>query len=1035
MASASLGGEERKLSTVLFADLVGSTAQASGEDPERVRRRLERFYDATAAEIEAAGGTVEKFAGDAVMAVFGAPAALEDHAERALHAALALRRRVRELFGEEAALRIGVNTGEVVVGLPREGSSFVSGDAVNVAARLEQAAEPGEVLVGERTVSAVRGAFELSSPRTVEAKGKPGGVPCRALQRALTLQRPRGVGALLPAFVGRENELERLQAAYRAAVADGAPKAVAIVGDAGLGKTRLVRELWQWLAAQEPQPLQRTGRCLPYGQSAYWAMGEMLKEQLGILEGESPESVRAKLGGREILGLALGLDVAFDLHPLVARDRFQDAWVELLEELTSLRPAALLVEDLHWAEEPLFDLLEHVLGRVRGPLLLLGTARPELLDSRPGFGRTGELLPLEPLETSATAELLTRLLGGEPPSGLRELVAHTEGNPFFLEEALAALIDRRVLLHENGAWALSDPPAEIGVPDTVHALVASRIDLLDAPEKEALQAAAVIGRIFWSGPVYELCPGAEPDLRVLEERDFVRPRLGSSIEGEREYAIKHTVTREVAYAGIPKARRARLHAAFAAWVDRFGEGRDELAPILAHHLAEAVRPEDADLAWAGEEVELERVRERAVRWLRRSAELAVGRYEIDEALSYLHRAVELEPSDAERATLWRRIGRANALKFDGEAFWRAMELSLELAEHETEAAEIYGELAYQTAGRSGMWKKAPAAALVHGWIERALDLGGPASPARAKALIASVFWDLSHPERAAEASELAERLGDRELMVNAWVARGLAATARLDYREALEWLQRPLEVVEQIEDPELVSEIYWHPLPCEIALGRFSEARRLAERYSEASRRLTAHHRVHGISSLCEVAELTCSWATLVELQEQVEAAVADNAATPCVRNPRSLLVCALAHWCLGNEREAARLEAKAQSIWMEGYPVVLGPLRIRLALVRGELGALEGLLGEGITRHSYWFGLAEKSARMDALVALRNGRRIEEEALPLLSAGPYLEPFALRALGIVREDAELVEEAQERFRAMGLDWHAAQTELLSRGV
>src|SRR5437667_2856797 len=269
-------GEERKLATVLFADLVGSTALASGEDPERVRFRLERFYEGMADEVQGAGGTVEKFAGDAVMAVFGAPAALEDHAERALHAALAMAHRTREL-DERLELRIGVNTGEVVIGRPREGSSFVTGDPVNVAARLEQGAEPSEILVGERTAAAVRGAFEFGEPSMIEAKGKPGGVPCRRLVRALSLMRPRGVGELARAFVGRDDELEQLSRAYRAAVDTRRPQLVTLLGDAGVGKTRLVRELWSLLAGEEPEPLRRTGRCLSYGAGiAYWALGEVL---------------------------------------------------------------------------------------------------------------------------------------------------------------------------------------------------------------------------------------------------------------------------------------------------------------------------------------------------------------------------------------------------------------------------------------------------------------------------------------------------------------------------------------------------------------------------------------------------------------------------------------------------------------------------------------------------------------------------------------------------------------------------------------
>src|SRR6185312_1754401 len=243
--AGAIAADERKLATVVFADLVGSTQLGGSQDPERTRAMLDRFYDLMAAEIERAGGTVEKFVGDAVMAVFGAPAAHEDDAERALHVAVAMQRRLAELFGDRLALRIGVNTGDVVVGRPREGSSFVTGDAVNVCARLEQASAPGEILAGERTVAAARGAFEFAEPATVQAKGKPGGVVCRKLVRALSLTRPRGISGLSPVFVGRGGELADLQQAYARAVSSGQPQLVSVVGDAGVGKTRLVREFWQ----------------------------------------------------------------------------------------------------------------------------------------------------------------------------------------------------------------------------------------------------------------------------------------------------------------------------------------------------------------------------------------------------------------------------------------------------------------------------------------------------------------------------------------------------------------------------------------------------------------------------------------------------------------------------------------------------------------------------------------------------------------------------------------------------------------------
>ena len=522
--------EERKLATILFADLAGSTALADEQDPERTRARLERFYDSMSAEIQAAGGTVEKFAGDAVMAAFGAPEALEDHAERALHTAFAMQRRLESGL----ALRIGVNTGEVVVGRAREGSSFASGDAVNVAARLEQAAEPGEILAGERTAAAARGAFEFGAARTVEAKGKPGGVACRPVVRALSLMRPRGPGAL---FVGRELELRRLEAAYDRAVERRHPVLVTVLGDAGVGKTRLMRELWSFLAQQEPEPLRRTGRCLAYGEGiTFWPLAEALKEHFGILESDPPEDVRRRLGDREILGLTLGLDVAGDLHPLAARDRLHAAWVDFVTEQASERTAVVLIEDVHWAEPPLLELLERLVRDVRAPLLLLVTARPDFA-YRWNVRVDAETIVLEPL-AGEVATVLVEELAMQLPADVRELIVRrAEGNPFFVEELVQ-------LAGENGRE----------IPDSVQAVLAARIDLLDDADKAALQAAAVIGRTFWTGPIYELVGEHAPDLATLEGRDFIRRRAASSLEGEVEYVFKHALTREVAYNGLTKAR-------------------------------------------------------------------------------------------------------------------------------------------------------------------------------------------------------------------------------------------------------------------------------------------------------------------------------------------------------------------------------------------------------------------------------------------------------------------------------------------------
>lgn len=1032
--------EERKLATVLFADLVGSTELAGSQDPERTRALLNRFYDAMAAEIADAGGTVEKFVGDAVMAAFGAPAAQEDHAERALHAALSMQRRLGELFGDTLSLRIGVNTGDVVVGQPREGSSFVTGDAVNVAARLEQAAEPGEILAGERTAAAVRGAFEFGEPTVVAAKGKRDGVPCRRLVRALSLMRPRGVGGLHRTFVGRERELEALQEAYRRAAADRQPRLVTIMGEAGIGKTTLIREFWAWLGLQSPEPLRRTGRCLSYGQGiTYVPLGEVVREHLGLLESDSPDTVRHRLGRHAVLGLTLGLEAPADLHPLAARDRLRQAWIDLLEELVSEQPAVVLVEDLHWAEEALLDVLEAGLHDVRGSLLLLGTARPEFVHSRPSWGgrsREAQTLWLEALTPADAARMVDDLVPAVLPAPMREVVVErAEGNPFFVEELVRTLIDQGVLERRNGGWIAHELPDDFVVPDTIQAVLAARIDLLAPAEKAALQAAAVIGRTFWAGPIYELLEGVDPDLRLLEERDFIRHRSGSSIAGEREFAIKHALTREVAYRSLPKLKRARLHARFAAWLERAGDGRDEHAALLALHYAEAVRPDDADLAWAGEDEELARLRERAVAWLCRAAELAVGRYEIDDAVALLQRAVELEPSAPAQVEIWRTIAHANAIHFNTQAFSSAMQRAIELADDDSTTADVYSELAFQALVRHGMWGVVPETSLVEGWIERAFELARPDSAARAKALIARCYSDYDKSlALAREASEIAERLNDPSIRSYSYDVLGLTAFVAGDYDEAAVWTRRRISLVDEIDDPDHQQDIYHNAIAPALALGRFDEARSYAESEDAITRQLSPHHRLHGVTCGLMVPELLGDWEAVSRMQKRVERAVASNTATPCVLNERSLLLCALARAHLGDDEEARRLEQKAGAHRMVGYGTVQDTPLVQLALLRNDLHAVESLLGEPRVRRSSWPYLSAVAAHLDGLAALGERARVEAEVDRVLRPDTYLEPFALRALGLVREDVSLVERAAVRFDAFGLAWHAARTRaLLSR--
>jgi class 3 adenylate cyclase/tetratricopeptide (TPR) repeat protein len=1021
--------EERKLATVLFADLVGSTAMAGEQDPERTRQVLNRFYDAMREEVERCGGTVEKFAGDAVMAAFGAPAALEDHAERALHAGLAMQRRMRELFRERLALRIGINTGDVLVGRPREGSSFVTGDSVNVAARLEQAAAAGEILAGERTFAAALGAFEFDEPTTIEAKGKPGGVMSRRVVRALTLMRPRGVRGMPSVFVGREAELEELQDRYRLVASDGHPHQVTMLGDAGVGKSRLTRELWSWLGSQSPEPIRRTGRTLSYGQgTTYWPMGEVLKEHFGISQGESQEAIATRLGDRPYLGLTLGFAADEDLHPLVARERLHDAWVTFLEELVTDRPAVMLIEDVHWAEDDLCDLIDTLVGQVSGPLLMLVTARPELVDRRPAWGGGSDrasVIRLQALAPADTSRLLDRLLGTKMPELIRDVVVErAEGNPFFVEELIATLVDRGVVRDDNGRWSFGDMPTGFTVPDSVQAVLAARIDLLPAAEKAALQAASVIGRTFWTGPVYELVGGAPPDVGLLEEREFVRRRTTSSLPGEREYVIKHALTRDVAYGSLPKAQRARLHAAFAAWMERRVEGHDELVPLLAHHYAEAVRPEDLDLAWAGQDAEVDRLRASAVAWSRRAAELVVGRYEIDNGLALLRRAVELERDRARQSELWYEIGYACALKYDGEGFVAAMEKALELGAPE---AQVYPELAFQTSQRQGMWQRQLDNELVGGWIDRAVAVAMPGTPAQVHALVASARWydDIA---RARQALAVAEELGDPRLRSDALGALQGVLELVGQLPEASRVAQARSELLPLISDPDHRADALFMTADLFIQLGRMTDARAIVRNMEETVAGLTPHHRIHGLGTRLRLEAAMGDWVAVNELTERTEDAVGANLATPCPFNVVVLLILALAKVTGGDAPAARRLVAKAADIGMVGYTRFHTARRLRLAIARQDREEIRRLVD---SIQPSWLVPGEWelwAALLDGLAMIGDQDRIEAEAPKLTMEDTYVTPFAVRALGMVRNDPALLSDAAARFEAIGLLWHAQET-------
>ena len=622
------------------------------------------------------------------------------------------------------------------------------------------------------------------------------------------------------------------------------------------------------------------------------------------------------------------------------------------------------MEDLHWAEDPLLDLLDRVCHEVRGPLLVIGTARPELLDRRRSWGggrRNASLVWLDALSPGEAAEMLDELVPGELSGETRAgLVERAEGNPFFLEELLAAVVETGTVVEE--------------LPDSVQAILSARVDTLASGDKSALQAASVIGRVFWSGPTLELVGGGPVAWTVLEDRDFIRRRSTSSIGGETEYTFKHALTREVVYGSVPKARRARLHALIAAWLERTGSGRDEDAALLAHHYAQAANPEDADLAWADEPEELERLRVRALGWLRRAAELAIRRYDLDEGIANLQRALELcEPH--ERSELWREIGGASALKFDGERFWEAMKRALKLTDDPEVQADILADLAVQTSIRSGMWPLRPDTEEVEGWIRQALELARPDSAAYARALIARAYWNPAEEQAAArEGSALAEQVGDLALRSFAWGARASAAFAAARLRTILrlgaptgrpaarDRRPRPPDRDLRGADPVLRAD---RPLSGGAATRRGARGALTAAHPASPHPHNRDRARGEGADGGVE-GDPGAQAGRRASRRREPRHAV----------HPELALLArdAVAHAYEGEHDTARRLEERALEIAFEGFGFRLFGPRVRLALLRNELDVVEEMIDQDVPRrgHDWMVTSATVWTRLDGLLAHR---------------------------------------------------------------
>ena len=1091
---AALGdraSEERKLVTVLFADITGSTSLGERFDPERWRVLLQRFFSVMTSTIEAWGGTVQKFMGDSVMATFGVPIVREDDAERALRAACQMLERLTELntefkaqHGVSLAIRVGVNTGEVMAASDQ---NVVTGDAVNVAARLEQMAEPGTILAGERTYAAARDAFVFGEPAAREIRGKSAPVTVRQVLRPLadSLDRRKGMHV---AMVGREQEVEALASLFHEAMDVNSPRMALISGPAGIGKSRLVREFLNLASARHPKTIMLQGRCPSTGESlTYWALGELLRRDCQISLDDSAASARDRLRQKvetvlqhvsadratidhTVFALAFTAGITIpenpleSIRPLAVQLELSMAWPRFVSAYATAGPVILVVEDLHWASDRMVEMIERLLSRSTGPVLLVTTARPEFRTAHPEFGEGSEAIAahtLRSLTSQQSTTLLNEILEGSalPEELHRDLVATADGNPLFLEEIIHRLIDGGMLVRDGSGWQVAGT-LPTALPDTVMAVLGARIDALPPAQKRALQEAAVIGRVFWEAPVRRAT--ADPDvtssLLSLEAKGLVSVHPTSGIAGELEFIFKHALVRDVAYASLPRVRRARAHAEAARWLEQIaGDRSEELAELIAHHYRTAVLGEDADLAWTDSPVGRAELRARAFAALLAAGDVARKRFAIAQALELHQDALRLAVDDAERAKALEAIGDDHEGAFHGDDAIPAWEGALAALKNNLDARQdrirLILKCAKMTSIRWGGFKVVPPPLQVDGYIAAGLA-EDPESRDRGWLLALRAYGNSRKGDaREIEAIPLAERtrageeavrigreLGDVDLEVLATRALSGLAITQGAYARAMDFTRQEQALVDRIAaSRDRALGLFWIALRYMDIEGRYEQGLEFAARSVELGRQLAPHDVLHATHALLYGNSSSGRWQLIDALHEEhLENFQKDkDMSCPYVRGGLLISAAVLAHrGDLARARETAALvpmnwEKPALPEALHGFAL------LACGDAPGARQEAEKILAAK-RRLTFEEAPLEAVLMLESLVALHDAEGIRAflpEAERIRQAVALLAPAIDRAAGLLHlweSDAAgarpLLERALAEYDRLGNPFEAART-------
>lgn len=1069
-----------KLVTILFADVVGSTAQAELMHPEDTRALMAEFFDAMSEEIRAEGGTVERIIGDAIMADFGVPVAREDDPVRAVRAARRMLERLEKFNTDrddrsQISIRIGINTGEVSTGGSFGEQLLVMGDAVNVAARLEQAAEVGSILIGERTARAVRDYFRLEELNALRAKGKSEALTAfRVVAETPTLDDP--AAAFTVPLVGRNGEMRKLENVFASVGTEKAPHLVALLGDPGVGKSRLTRDFMDAISDRAKIVF---GRCLPYGNGVtFWPLREILSQEAGVTTSDSSADVRGKLAAfaEDVLDASQGERASTLLRACYAtmgvqsassdagapdpRETFRhllEGWRDLLRHFSAQRPLVVVIEDIHWADATMLEVLGDLVRHVKGPVMFICPARPDLIDTRPEWlGSLPNLtsIHLDPLDDEESCRFIALLLDVDelPEDFTQKVLERAEGNPFFLEEILNRLMDEGYFAFREGRWEPVRDFSDVEIPDNVQAAILARLDLLSTEDRAALQLAGVIGRTFWPALLSELTKRADisSTLETLRRRNLVVERPSSARQGEadREFAFKHVLTRDVAYESLPRRSRGEAHAAVARWIEKTrGPRASEVADLVAHHY-------DRGYGWLGDE----ELRRKARSYYVVASLNELLRFAVAQAERLGCRAVELSEPGVEKVEALEALGDLYFLSSAGDNAWKTFTDAL----HEGLATiprndESVARIAAKAAIIPTRWE-GDMGVFVSGEEIDAVIADGLAATGEtdsrdkallliSRALLQAVGYrekDRFGKSAALDALAMAERLGDANLASAALDAACVWALFEARYGEADRVNRRRLELVSKLDDVREIADVYGVCAFTCAYIGRYAEAERFATSSLESSRNVDPNSYLHALMWRVQARFMKGDWAGAWEDQHEIERFHKEGGEPPSGSTMRAYGVAFFLSELMGDEQRADRyrnIVRAYKETAADATPTAAGPLAFpaRALVHQGLAEEARGWLRleESLVRGVHMEAMCEVLADLEEWDAARDFIPLAREQvqlgemLGLQFFVDRLEGRMASALGDAGQAAAALASSANGFANLRAPWEEAWSRLL----